>query len=285
MQAKVEDSEDEDTMYAPEKKPRAERRTEKRAVPIRRGRTAEKDRRMPVLEETSCPTRHSSKEIARDKFGEPDPWGINDEIWTETKKKLGELDERLAEIEEIEEQSLKRTSDLRQRWFERCKDIMRGILSELPLLRGINHRIPLINEKMKYNYHLPRCAEVVKPVLMEKIRRYTNAGWWRRATVTQAAPMLCIPKKNGSLRIVVDSRKRNENTERNVTPFPDQDQIRMDVARAKIRLKIDLADAYEQVRVDPDDVWKTAFATVYGTLQVPLVPHLLGHNELSIFLT
>ena len=39
----------------------------------------------------------------------------------------------------------------------------------------------------------------------------------------------------------------------------------MDVARAKFRSKIDLSDAYEQVRIDMEDIWKTAFATPYGT--------------------
>jgi hypothetical protein len=100
---------------------------------------------------------------------------------------------------------------------------------------------------------------------MAKIKRYTEAGWWEPATVSQAAPLLCIPKKTGKLRTVVDGRKRNDNTHKDVTPFPDQDQIRMDVAQGKYRSKINLSDAYEQVRVEPSDVWKTAFATVYGT--------------------
>jgi hypothetical protein len=39
----------------------------------------------------------------------------------------------------------------------------------------------------------------------------------------------------------------------------------MDVARAKFHSKIDFSDAYEQVRVKPEDVTKNAFATIYGT--------------------
>ncbi len=78
--------------------------------------------------------------------------------------------------------------------------------------------------------------------------------------------MLCLPKKDGSLRTVFDCRQRNDNTIHDVSPFPDQEQIRMDVARAKYRSKIDLSDAYEQVRIVPEDVWKTAFSTVYGTM-------------------
>jgi len=39
----------------------------------------------------------------------------------------------------------------------------------------------------------------------------------------------------------------------------------MDIARAKFCSKIDLSNVYEQVRVEPQDVWKTAFSTIYGT--------------------
>jgi hypothetical protein len=53
--------------------------------------------------------------------------------------------------------------------------------------------------------------------------------------------------------------------EKDVTPLPDQDLICLDVARAKIRSKIDFSDVYEQICIQPDDVHKTLFATVYST--------------------
>ena len=49
-------------------------------------------------------------------------------------------------------------------------------------------------------------------------------------SVPQAAPMLCIPKNTGKLWMVIDCQKRNDNTVKDVTPFPDQDQIQMDIA-------------------------------------------------------
>ena len=66
---------------------------------------------------------------------------------------------------------------------------------------------------------------------------------------------------------MVDCQQRNDNMIKDVTPFPDQDQIRMDVAQAKYHSKIDLSNVYEQVRIDPEDVYKTAFATVFRTLE------------------
>ena len=52
---------------------------------------------------------------------------------------------------------------------------------------------------------------------------------------------------------------------KDVTPLPDQDVICLDVARAKICSKIDLSDAYKQVRIVPNDVHKMAFAMIYST--------------------
>ena len=154
---------------------------------------------------------------------------------------------------------------LREQWFVEYADIFNRVPLELPPLREINHWIPLIDDGKRYYYHLPRCPDAMKLQLMEKLQQYVGAGWWILKAVPQAAPLLCIPKKSGKLRTVVDCRQRNDNTVKDVTPFPDQDQIRMDVARAKFRSKIDLSNAYEQVRIEPEDVHKTGFATVFGT--------------------
>ena len=48
--------------------------------------------------------------------------------------------------------------------------------------------------------------------------------------MTQATPLLCIPKKDGKLRTVVDAWQQNDNTLKDVTPLPDQEVIHEDVA-------------------------------------------------------
>jgi Reverse transcriptase (RNA-dependent DNA polymerase) len=77
--------------------------------------------------------------------------------------------------------------------------------------------------------------------------------------------MLCIPKKNGKLRTVFDLRKQNDNTVKDVTPFPDQDNIRHDVARCTYQTKLNMSEVYEQIYVRPADIPKSTFATVLGT--------------------
>ncbi|KAG6880937.1 hypothetical protein C0995_002949, partial [Termitomyces sp. Mi166 len=75
---------------------------------------------------------------------------------------------------------------------------------------------------------------------------YINAKWWEPWTAMQAAPLLCIPKKDGMLWTVLDARQHNDNTIKDVTSLPDQKVIHKDVAKARYRSKIDLTDAYEQ---------------------------------------
>ena len=79
--------------------------------------------------------------------------------------------------------------------------------------------------------------------------------------------MLCIPKKNGTLRTVFDLQQQNKNMWKDITPFPDQDAIHHNIAQAKLRSKLDMTEAYEQTRIRPEDVGKTTFSTIFGTFQ------------------
>src|SRR6202453_4894875 len=205
--------------------------------------------KVPEIEECSIPTLHSDSF----KYKEPSQ---KEEVL------LAVMDVNLNELKDGEAQ----LPDLRKKWVESAADVLTGALPHLPPFREVNHKIPLIDEQKRYNYHLPRCPDSLKKELTGKIQRHKDTGWWEETNVSQAAPMICVPKKSGKLHTIIDGRKRNEDTEKDVTPFPDQEQIHMDVARGKYRSKIDMSDAYEQIRVEPQDVWKTAFSTVYGSL-------------------
>jgi hypothetical protein len=93
---------------------------------------------------------------------------------------------------------------LREEWMKSNEDIMNGAPEWLPLLREVNHRIPIMDENKRYKYHSPRCLDSLKPELIERIARYTRAGWWEPIQVDQAAPMLCVHKKTMALRTVAD---------------------------------------------------------------------------------
>jgi hypothetical protein len=117
------------------------------------------------------------------------------------------------------------------------EDIMNRALEQLPPLREVNHRIPIMDENKRYKYHSPRCPDSLKPKLIEKIAQYTRAGWWEPIQVDQAAPMLCVHKKTMALHTVVDGRQCNENTIKDMMLLPDQDLIQLDIARAKNKIE------------------------------------------------
>ena len=119
---------------------------------------------------------------------------------------------------------------------------MQGVPERLLPLQKVNHEIPLIDKERRYHYHSLRCPDSLKPELTKKIVCYICADWWEPAQVEQAAPMLCVHKKNNMLRTVIDAHQCNDNTVKDITPLPNQDVIRLDVARVKHHSKIDLSD-------------------------------------------
>ncbi|KAL1937390.1 hypothetical protein VTO73DRAFT_13796 [Trametes versicolor] len=214
--------------------PEDSERPRKHSVPWKRDPRLPKD--MPDLSDRDPVSLHSSVGVKRDKYGNEDKYGMNELLYEEVVNYLRELPERsyLKPPEVI--------PFLREQWFQKVEDLVGPIPLELPPMREINHRIPLIDEQHRYNYHHPRCPDAVRGELKAKMDRYLEAGWWEMKPANQAAPLLCVLKKNGKLRTVID-----------------------DVARAKYRSKIDMSDAYEQIRIDVEDVWKTAFSTIFGT--------------------
>ena len=138
---------------------------------------------------------------------------------------------------------------------------------ELPPLCEVLHKIPLIDESKQLKHRLPKCLEAIQPELTCKIEWYTTAGWWIPAADKQATPMLCIPKKNGILCTVFNLRQQNNNTWKDLTPFPEQDAIQHYVACAWFRSKLDMTEAYEQMHIKPKDMCKTMFSTIFGTFQ------------------
>jgi hypothetical protein len=185
--------------------------------------------------------------------------GILDESNRRTKRYLKKLAEDRDDFDEDD------IEQMRKDLLKEYKDVLQPTPPRLPPKREIEHEINIIDPTLNYKYRLPKCPESLKPAFMEKLNRYVEASWWIVGTANQAAPMLCIRKPDGRLRTVVDCRARNANTRRDVTPFPDQDAIIDKVARANHVSKLDLADAYEQIRVRQEHVEHTAFATPVGT--------------------
>jgi hypothetical protein len=71
-------------------------------------------------------------------------------------------------------------------------------------------------------------------------------------------------KKDGTLRMCVDYRPLNVVTIKNKYPLPYIDILFDQLSRAKVFSKIDLRSGYHQIKINPQDILKTAFLTRYG---------------------
>jgi len=98
------------------------------------------------------------------------------------------------------------------------------------------------------------------------------------------APILFVPKPDGSLRLCVDYRNLNKLTILNKYPLPLMDELRDRFARAKMFPKPDLKDGYHLVQMRKGDEHKTPFCTRYGQYEYKVLPFGLV-NALATFQT
>ncbi len=87
-----------------------------------------------------------------------------------------------------------------------------------------------------------------------------------------ASRTVVTPKKNGTMRIRVDYRDVNAQTEEDLFPLPRIDQVWPTLSRARFLASLDLLMGFYQVEVDPRDRAKTAFLTHRGVYAYNVMP-------------
>jgi len=165
--------------------------------------------------------------------------------------------------------------ELRQYAKPLCKDENE---TPLPPLRDINHTIPLIDETVRYPWRPSRCPEALRQQWAEKRDNYLRTGRWKITSAGNTVPMLLIPKVRKKdqpleLRTVFDLRERNKNTYKQTSPLPDMDGMLRRAAAKPFRSTLDLKSAYEQIRIVPEHVERSAVTTPDGNM-VSLVVQL-----------
>ena len=76
--------------------------------------------------------------------------------------------------------------------------------------------------------------------------------------------LICVPKRNGNVRLCVDTRRANTKIIRYYYPIPTLDEILYEVNGAKIFSKLDLAQGYHQIVLDKKSRDITTFSTPQG---------------------
>jgi len=111
---------------------------------------------------------------------------------------------------------------------------------------------------------------------LEELHRYIkqkeNGGWIRRVKSGRASPIMFVKKKNGKLRLCADYRALNEVTKKDRHPLPLISEALDRLGGAKYFTKLDIKDAYHNLRIRAGDEWKTTFSTKLGSYEYLVLP-------------
>ncbi|CEL62327.1 hypothetical protein RSOLAG1IB_10380 [Rhizoctonia solani AG-1 IB] len=129
-----------------------------------------------------------------------------------------------------------------------------------------------LTEEGPLNSPLYSMTDAESVTLKQWLEDELKAGKIRPSKSPISSPVMFVPKKDGSRRLVVDYRKLNNRSKKNVYPLPRPDDLMSKLRGAKLFTKLDLRWGYNNVRVKEGDEWKTAFRTKYGLFETLVMP-------------
>ncbi|KAD7477365.1 hypothetical protein E3N88_00501 [Mikania micrantha] len=156
-------------------------------------------------------------------------------------------------------------------------------LPGLPLVRQLKFRIDLVpgaNPMAKSQYRL---APSEMQELSSQLQELLDKGFIRPSFSPWGAPVLFVKKKDGSFRMCIDYRELNKLKMKNKYPLPRIDDLFDQLRGATCFSKIDLRSGYHQLRVNDEDIPKTAFRTRYGHYEFVVMPFGLT-NAPAVFM-
>ena len=110
------------------------------------------------------------------------------------------------------------------------------------------------------------------PEVKQYVEDLLNRGWVRKSRSAYSSPVVCVRKKDGSLRLCVDYRRLNQKTVPDRYPLPRiQTALESLGGNAWFSL-LDQGKAYHQGYIHPNSRHKTAFITPWGLYEWVRIP-------------
>ena len=162
------------------------------------------------------------------------------------------------------------------RIFAEYGDVFAREGEEIGCTPTVQHKISTVDEQPVAQRHRripPQLFQEVKQHLQELL----DKGVIIPSKSDYAAPIVLARKKSGALRLCVDYRSLNTKCRRDRFPLPRIEESLDVLGGAQHFSTIDLASAYNQVKVHPDDRHKTAFTTPMGLYEYVRMPYGLSN--------
>ncbi|GJW35546.1 putative reverse transcriptase domain-containing protein [Tanacetum coccineum] len=119
--------------------------------------------------------------------------------------------------------------------------------------------------------------------LSDQLQELADRCFIQPSTLPWGAPVLFVKKKDGSFRMCIDYRELNKLTVKNRYPLPRIDDLFDQLQGSSTYSKIDLRSGYHQLRVQDEDIPKTAFRTRYRHYEFQVMPFGLT-NAPAVFM-
>lgn len=133
-------------------------------------------------------------------------------------------------------------------------------LKGLPPYRDIGHTIPLVSGAIPPAKRSYRLTQLEQQEVRKQVTELLAKGYIEPSTSPYGAPVIFVEKANNQgLRMVLDYRALNKLTVKRRYPMPNITDLFDQLQGAKLFSSLDLQQGYNQIRIDPEDIPKTAF--------------------------
>ncbi|GJT36200.1 putative reverse transcriptase domain-containing protein [Tanacetum coccineum] len=169
-------------------------------------------------------------------------------------------------------------------------------LQDVPIVKDFPEDLPRLPHTRQVEFHIdlvPGAAPVARAPyrlapsemkeLADQLQELFDKGFIRPSSSPWGAPVLFVKKKDGSLRMCIDYQELNKLTVKNRYPLPRIDDLFDQLQGSSVYSKIDLRSGYHQLRVQEEDISKTAFRTRYGHYEFQVMPFGLT-NAPAVFM-
>ncbi|CAM8925392.1 unnamed protein product [Rhodiola kirilowii] len=159
-----------------------------------------------------------------------------------------------------------------QQLLSSYSDLFEELLTLPPFREGFNHQIPVVEGANPINQRPYRYSTLQKDVIDKLIQDMLHQGIIQYSTSPYASPVILVKKKDGSWRLCIDYRGLNHQTIKDKYPIPLLEDLLDELGGSKYFSKLDLRAGFHQLRMDPHDVYKTAFKTHSGHYEYLVMP-------------
>ena len=139
-------------------------------------------------------------------------------------------------------------------------------------LSSVTHAIPVPEGTLPIYARPYRIPFAYLPALKELIEQLVRDGIMRPSSSPWASPGFVVPKKDGSIRPVVDYRKLNSVTVVARYPIPRMEDALLSLSGSTVFTSLDLQSGYYQIPMLEEDIPKTAVVFPFGQFEYLRMP-------------